>query len=42
MSDAQSSVSRGQFLRNGAKGGLVLATAGGVLASVPGVAFAKA
>jgi hypothetical protein len=41
MSDAQSSVSRGQFLRNGAKGGLVLATAGGVLASVPGVAFAK-
>jgi hypothetical protein len=40
MSQSQSSVSRGQFLRNSAKGGLVLATAGGVLAAVPGVAFA--
>ncbi len=34
------SVNRGQFLRNTAKGGLVLATSGGVLASVQGVAFA--
>lgn len=36
----QSGVSRGQFLRNAAKGGIVLATAGGVLASVEGAAFA--
>ncbi|MHB1807851.1 MAG: ferritin-like domain-containing protein [Solirubrobacteraceae bacterium] len=35
-----SGVSRGQFLRNAAKGGIVLATAGGVLASVEGAAFA--
>jgi len=40
MSDVQSTVSRGQFLRNTAKGGLVLATSGGVLASVSGVALA--
>jgi Ferritin-like domain len=40
MTDAQSGVNRGQFLRNGAKGGLLLATTGGVLASVQGVAFA--
>lgn len=33
-------VSRGQFLRNAARGGIVLATAGGVLASVEGVALA--
>ncbi|HWE58175.1 MAG TPA: ferritin-like domain-containing protein [Solirubrobacteraceae bacterium] len=40
MTDVQSPVSRGQFLRNTAKGGLVLATSGGLLASVSGVAFA--
>jgi hypothetical protein len=40
MSDVQSTVNRGQFLRNTAKGGLVLATSGGVLASVTGVASA--
>ena len=40
MTDVQSSLSRGQFLRNTAKGGLVLATSGGVLASVTGVASA--
>jgi len=40
MTDVKSTVSRGQFLRNTAKGGLVLATSGGVLASVTGVASA--
>ncbi len=40
MTDVQPAVSRGQFLRNAAKGGIVLASAGGVLASVEGVAFA--
>ena len=40
MTESQSTVSRGQFLRNTAKGGLVLATSGGVLASVTGVASA--
>ena len=40
MTDVQTPVSRGQFLRNTAKGGIVLATSGGVLASVTGVAFA--
>ncbi len=40
MTEVQSTVSRGQFLRNTAKGGLVLATSGGVLASVTGVASA--
>lgn len=39
---AASGVSRGQFLRNAAKGGIVLATSAGVLASVEGVAFASA
>lgn len=39
--DVTSAVSRGAFLRNAAKGGLVLATGGGVLASATGVAFAK-
>jgi rubrerythrin len=41
MSDVKSAVSRGQFLRNGAKGSLVLATSGGILASMDGIAFAK-
>ncbi len=40
MTETQSTVNRGQFLRNTAKGGLVLATSGGVLASVTGVASA--
>ncbi|HET9721324.1 MAG TPA: ferritin-like domain-containing protein [Solirubrobacteraceae bacterium] len=39
MEDA--SVSRGQFLRNAAKGGIVLATSGGVLAAAEGAAFAS-
>jgi demethoxyubiquinone hydroxylase (CLK1/Coq7/Cat5 family) len=33
-------VSRGQFLRNSAKGGIALVVGGGLLASVEGVAFA--
>lgn len=41
MTEVQSPVSRGQFLRNGAKGSLVLVGATGVLASMDGVAFAK-
>ncbi|MGA2012311.1 MAG: ferritin-like domain-containing protein [Solirubrobacteraceae bacterium] len=41
MTEGQLRVSRGTFLRNGAKGGLVLATSGGILASATGVAFAK-
>ena len=40
MTEVQTPVSRGQFLRNTAKGGIVLATSGGVLASVTGVASA--
>jgi len=34
-------ISRGQFLRNAGKGGIVLATSGGVLASVASSAFAS-
>ena len=41
MTDVQSRVNRGQFLRNGAKGTLVLATSGGILASMDGIAYAK-
>jgi hypothetical protein len=41
MSDVEAGVSRGQFIRNAAKGSLVLAGSGGVLASMNGVAFAK-
>lgn len=41
MKQVDQVVNRGQFLRNAAKGGLVLATSGGVLASVEGVAFAR-
>ncbi|HET9101737.1 MAG TPA: ferritin-like domain-containing protein [Solirubrobacteraceae bacterium] len=37
----QSAVSRGQFIKNGAKGSLVLVGAGGALATMDGVAFAK-
>jgi hypothetical protein len=40
MTEVQSGVSRAKFLRNTAKGGLVLATTGGVLASIEGVALA--
>jgi hypothetical protein len=40
LSETQTNVNRGQFLRNAAKGGIVLAGSGGVLASVQGVAFA--
>ena len=40
MSEVQDkTATRGAFLRNAAKGGLVLATSGGILASVEGVAF---
>jgi len=43
MSEAQekTALNRGTFLKNAAKGGIVLATSGGILASVEGVAFAK-
>jgi demethoxyubiquinone hydroxylase (CLK1/Coq7/Cat5 family) len=41
MTETATSVSRGQFIRNGAKGSLVLVGAGGLLASMDGVAFAK-
>jgi Ferritin-like domain len=37
----QGQITRGRFLRTGAKGGLTLAAAGGVLASVQGVALAS-
>ncbi len=40
MTEQTQTVSRAQFLRNAAKGGLVLATSGGVLAAAEGVAFA--
>lgn len=38
--DLAAPVSRGHFLRNAARGGIMLATAGGVLASAEGVALA--
>ena len=41
VTDAQAGVSRGQFIRNAAKGSLVLVGSGGVLASMDGIAFAK-
>ena len=41
MTEATSGVSRGQFIRNAAKGSVVLVGAGGVLATMDGVAFAK-
>ncbi len=41
MTEVSQGVNRGQFLRNAAKGGIVLATSGGVLASVEGVALAS-
>jgi hypothetical protein len=42
MTDVKPAVNRGQFLKNTAKGSVVLAGSGGVLASVTGVAFAAA
>ncbi len=41
MTEVQAGISRGQFIRNAAKGSLVLVGSGGVLASMDGVAFAK-
>jgi len=41
MTEVQSGLSRGQFIRDAAKGSLVLVGASGVLASMDGVAFAK-
>jgi hypothetical protein len=41
MTEVSSGVSRGQFIRNAAKGSVVLVGAGGVLATMDGVAFAK-
>ncbi|MDE3133248.1 MAG: ferritin-like domain-containing protein [Acidobacteriota bacterium] len=41
MSEAAAAYSRGQFIRNAAKGSLVLVGSGGVLASMDGIAFAK-
>jgi hypothetical protein len=39
--DVKPGMSRGQFIRNAAKGSVVLVGAGGVLASMDGIAFAK-
>ncbi len=41
MTEIQPTLNRGQFIRNAAKGSLILVGAGGVLASMDGVAFAK-
>jgi rubrerythrin len=41
MTEVQPTLNRGQFLRNAAKGSLILVGAGGVLASMDSVAFAK-
>ena len=41
MSEVEAGVNRGQFIRNAAKGSLVLVGSGGVLASMNGIAFAK-
>jgi rubrerythrin len=41
MTEVQPTLNRGQFIRNAAKGSLVLVGAGGILASMDGVAFAK-
>ena len=41
MSNPSNGISRGQFLRNAGKGGIVLATSGGILASVSSSAFAS-
>jgi hypothetical protein len=39
--EVQPGVNRGQFIKNAAKGSLVLVGSGGVLASMDGIAFAK-
>ena len=41
MTEVTTGVNRGQFIRNAAKGSVVLVGAGGVLATMDGVAFAK-
>ncbi len=41
MTEVNSGLNRGRFLKNAAKGGIVLASSGGVFASVEGVAFAS-
>ncbi len=41
LTEVKPGVSRGQFIRNAAKGSLVLVGSGGVLASMDGIAFAK-
>ena len=41
MTDVETGVSRSQFIRNAAKGSLVLVAGGSVLASAEGIAFAK-
>jgi len=41
MSSNEKGISRGQFLRNAGKGGIVLATSGGLLATVTSSAFAS-
>ena len=41
MTEVLPAVSRGQFIRNAAQGSVVLVGAGGVLASMDGVAFAR-
>jgi hypothetical protein len=41
MTEVTESVNRSQFIRNAAKGSVVLVGAGGVLATMDGVAFAK-
>src|SRR5579875_4018414 len=41
MTEVTQGVNRSQFIRNAAKGSVMLVGAGGVLASIDGVAFAK-
>lgn len=41
MSDVEAGIDRAQFIRNAAKGSLVLVGSAGVLASMDGIAFAK-
>lgn len=41
MTEVNAGVNRGQFIRNAAKGSLVLVGTGGLLATMDGVAFAK-
>ena len=41
MTEVNTVVNRGQFIKNAAKGSLVLAGSGGILASMDGVAFAS-